>query len=334
MAFIPLFHQVENQRILIVGGGNIALRKAHYFNDKGLSVDVLSPAIGTELNDLISFNGGQWFEQAFTPEYFTEELLKQYWCIVAATDKKQVNEQLASLAKAHNIMVNVVDNTSLCDVILPSVIIQDSLVIAISNSGSSPILSRMIKQQIEQLLPAGYGKLSTFVGKHRAQVNQKICSRKVRLAFWQKLLQGDISKDLMAGKIGQAEDKLALALANPLSFNSRGEIVLLSVNVTETDLLSLRALRLIQQANVVVYQQQVSTEIIALVNKACQRIVLNNNTDLCPLLSKEYQALLIEQAELGKKVVYLTLNEGAGFNQEIQVMTSLVAERFEVRQVP
>ena len=334
MAFIPLFHQVKNQRILIVGGGNIALRKAHYFTDKGLSVDVLSPAIGAELNDLVSRNQGRWFEQDFSPDYFSEQQLSQYWCIIAATNQKCVNEQLANFSKANNIMVNVVDNTSLCDVILPSVIAQDSLVIAISNSGSSPILSRMINQQIEQLLPAGYGKLSAFVGKYRVQVNESISNRKIRLAFWHRLLQGDIAKSVMTGSIEDAEDKLAIALVDPLNFNSRGEIALLSVNVTEADLLSLRALRLIQPADVVVYHQQVSAEILSLVNKTCQRMVLNNNTDLCSLLSKENQVLLIEQAGLGKKVVYLTINEGAAFNQEAQEITSLVAECFEVRQVP
>jgi len=334
MAFIPLFHRIENQRILIVGGGNVALRKAHYFTDKGLSVDVLSPIINTELNDLVALNGGQWFEQAFNPDYFTEQQLRQYWCIVAATDQKQINEQLASLAKAHNIMVNVVDNTSLCDVILPSVIMQDSLVIAISNSGSSPILSRMLKQQIEQLLPAGYGKLSAFVGKHRIKINKIINSRQTRLAFWQRLLQGDIAKNVMTGEIEQAENQLALALSDPLSFNRRGEIALLSVNVVEADLLSLRALRLIQQADVVIYQQQVSVEIITLLNKSCQCLDVSNDLDSCALLSKASQALLIEQAEIGKNVVYLSLNEGTDFNQEAQEITKLVAERFEVRQVP
>ncbi|NQZ23021.1 MAG: siroheme synthase [Colwellia sp.] len=334
MAFIPLFHQVKNQRVLVVGGGKVALRKAHYFVDKGLTLDVLSPFINAELNRLLYDHGGQWFEQEFTENYFTAQQLTQYWCVVAATDNKQVNEQVACLAKSQGILVNVVDNTELCDVILPSLIIEDSLVIAISSSGSSPILSRIIKQQIAHLLPAGYGKLSRFVGQYRVNINHSITDRKTRLAFWRKLLQGDIANCVMSEQVEQAKEKLALALLNPLSFSQQGAISLLSAKVVAADLLTLRALRILQQADVVIYGQQVSAEILALIDKSCQQLSFIDQVESSALLNSQNQDLVIEQAALGKYVVCLTVTEGAIFEQELAVITELVAKRFAIVHVP
>ena len=334
MEFIPLFHQVKNQRVLVVGGGKVALRKAHYFVDKGLTLDVLSPFINADLNRLLCDHGGQWFEQKFTEKYFTAQQLAQYWFLVAATDNKQVNEQVACLAKSQDILVNVVDNTELCDVILPSLIVEDSLVIAISNSGSSPILSCMIKQQVAQFLPAGYGKLSRFVGQHRVNINQSISDRKTRLAFWRKLLQGDIASCVMSGQVGQAEEKLALALFNPTSFSQQGAISVLSAKVVAADLLTLRALRILQQADVVIYEQQVSAEIIALFDKSCQQLRFIDQTESSALLNNHNQNLIIEQAVLGKHVVCLTITEGSMFEKELAVITELVAKRFAIVHVP
>jgi len=334
MEFIPLFHQAKNQRVLIVGGGKVALRKAHYFVDKNLTVDVLSPVINAELNSLLTEHNGQWFEQAFTVSSFTAEQLGEYWYIIAATDNRQVNEQVAIFAKTNKVMVNVVDNTALCDVILPALIVEDSLVIAISNSGSSPILSRMIKQQVAQFLPAGYGKLSLFVGQHRVNINHSISDRKTRLAFWRKLLQGDIASSVMSGQVEQGEEKLALALLSPTSFSQQGAISLLSAKVIAADLLTLRALRILQQADMVIYGHQVSAEIIALIDKSCQQLTFIDQSESSALLNSQNQNLVIEQAVLGKHVVCLTATEGLMFEQELAVITALVAKRFAIVHVP
>jgi|GEM_PF-233101 len=333
MEFIPLFHQVKSQRILIVGGGNVALRKAHYFVDKKLTVDVLSPSINTELHHLVSEHNGQWFEQSFSEHSFVDEQLSQYWCFVAATNNKQINEQVAALAKKMGILVNVVDNTSLCDVILPSLIVEDSLVIAISNSGSSPILSRIIKQQVEHFLPAGYGKLSRFVGQHRVNINHSIRDRKTRLAFWRKLLQGDIASCVMSGQVEQAEKNLTLALSNPTSFSQQGRIILLSVKVDAADLLTLRAVRILQQADVVIYPQQINDDILSLIDKSCQRLTFIDQTESSVLLSSHNQQLIIEQAALGKYVVCLTVAKEEVFEQELAVITELTAQRFVISHV-
>jgi len=358
MQFIPLFHRCDTQRCLFVGGGKVALRKAKYFVDKGMVVDVISPAISQEFENLIIQSQGTWFKAYFSEE-LTLNITQKYWCIIAATDSTSINRQVAAFAKAQYSLINVVDDTALCDFIFPAIIERESLTIAISNAGSSPVLSRLLKKKITMLIPDSYGKLSQFIGENRNKVKAIIENKKTLVSFWEHVIQGSIAKLILAGNPQEAAQQFDKALANPEAFNCCGSVSLIGIGSGSTDLLTIRALRLIQQANIVIYDDEVSKEVMQLISddvtliKACSidvsvdfgtdtapnistALSLDRNIDKNvvqqPSLQSTLNQLLLEHAKQGKHSVRLKSGDSFTFDHTDEDLSCFTHENisFEI----
>ncbi|MEW5008646.1 MAG: siroheme synthase CysG [Cycloclasticus sp.] len=330
MKYYPLFFKLENKRCLIVGGGAIALRRAKSLIAAGAIIDVLASTICQPLTELLAGTEGRLSAAAFSVDLLSE----RYALIIAATDQPRVNQAVTDYAQQHAIPLNRVDEPSQCDFIFPSVIDRSPLTIAVSNSGSSPVLSKLLKRQIEHFVPKAYGELSSLVGAHREQVKQRLPVIEQRSGFWQKVLQGNIAEAFISGKTQQAKQLLGEAVANPEQFMQQGEVYLIGAGPGDAELLTLKAFRLLQSAQVVLHDRLVSPEVMALVNKSAELVYVGKRRDQHSVPQGGINQLLIDYAKLGKRVVRLKGGDPFIFGRGGEEIETLVEEGVAFQVIP
>lgn len=301
MKYYPLLFQLKARHCLVVGGGKVALRRTRALVASEAVVDVIAIDVSPTLRELVLSAGGRVMAAAFSDSLVDRD----YFCVIAATDSSAVNQQVSDYASAHDIPVNRADDRSLCDFIFPAVIDREPITISISNSGGSPVLSRILKAQLDRFLPDAYGELSVFVARNRSRVKALITEERARIDFWQHVLQGAIAEALIAGNEAQAEAMFAQALQSPESFMQMGEVYLVGAGPGDPDLLTLRAFRLIQQSDVVLYDRLVSDEIMALVPAQAERIYVGKQRAEHAVPQGDINHLLVEHARRGKRVARL-----------------------------
>ena len=165
MDFLPLFHKLQNRRVLVVGGGEIALRKARLLADAGATLRVVSPDVGRELCELVEHGAGELILRGYQADDLNGVSL-----VIAATDDVPLNAQISEQAQAIGIPVNVVDAPALCSVIFPAIVDRSPLIVAVSSGGDAPVRARLIRAKIETWIPATYGQLAGLAKIFRAQV--------------------------------------------------------------------------------------------------------------------------------------------------------------------
>lgn len=330
MKFYPLFFQLKNKPCLIVGGGAVALRRVRSLCSADAIVDVVASVITEELKQLVSDNHGTCYEQDFTADH----LQSHYRCVVAATDSKEVNDSVANIAQQKNIAVNVVDNPERGDFIFPSVIDRGPLTIAISNNGNSPVLSRILKQQVEQFVPKSYGELSVFVGDNRAKVKSVISDTKTRAHFWEAVLQGAVAEAIFSGKKAEAQRLLETLLADKSGQFNVGEVYLIGAGPGDPDLLTLRAFRLLQQADVVLYDRLVSDEVMALIKPDVELVYVGKRRDQHSVPQGGINQLLVDHAKQGKRVARLKGGDPFIFGRGGEEIETLFEENIPFQVVP
>ena len=301
MKFCPIFFQLKNRRCLVVGGGNVGLRRSRSLCAAGATVDVISPVCRAGLSDLLGEHGGRLIER----EYHESLMRDDYFCVVAATDDKSVNRDVAEHARARGIPANIASERHDCDFIFPAVVDRDPIMIAVSSFGGSPVLSRILRQQLTRFLPDAYGDLSRFVGEHRDEINGAIANEKTRVEFWQHVLQGAIAEAVFSGNHDQAKCLLRQALAEPERFNRQGEVYLIGAGPGDPDLLTLRAFRLLQRSDVVLYDRLVSPEVMELIPASAERIYVGKRRADHTLPQTDINQLLVEHATQGRRVTRL-----------------------------
>ncbi|MCB1668447.1 MAG: uroporphyrinogen-III C-methyltransferase [Pseudomonadales bacterium] len=300
MHSLPLFHQLRGQRCVIVGGGDIALRKLRIVAETGAEVDVVAPDIDPEIESLADEHSNiRCSRQIFAPEQLDGAVL-----VIAATNDKGLNQRVSQLCLKRQIPVNVVDSPELCSVIFPAIVDRSPLQIAITSNGKAPVLARMLRTQLESTIPAGYGKLASLAGHFREAVKDKFKSVNERRKFWEKNLQGDIAELVFSGQTEEAE----LRLRERLSASSDqlcGEVYLVGGGPGDPDLLTFRALRLMQQADIVLYDRLVSKEVLNLVRRDADRIYVGKTAGDHPVSQENINEKLVEFAKAGKRVLRL-----------------------------
>lgn len=298
MDYLPIFLRLHQQPCLVVGGGHVARRKAHLLAQAGACVHVVAPEILPELMTLATESGGAYRVASYQASDLDGKRLA-----IAATDDETLNQQVFADGEARNIPVNVVDAPELCRFIFPSIIDRSPVVIAVSSSGQSPVLARLLRTRLESLIPAAYGQLAAFVGRFRQHVQQTLPDTSVRRAFWEKQLQGRFAELVYTGRHEQAETHLQQELANKPS--SVGEVYLVGAGPGDPDLLTFRALRLMQQADVVVYDRLVSAPILELCRRDADRIYVGKARSDHAVPQEDINSLLVELAQQGKRVCRL-----------------------------
>lgn len=298
MDYLPLFHRLQQQSVLLVGGGEVALRKARLLADAGALVHVVTLELHPQLRELLEQTGGSYQLRGWQPQDCAGHVL-----IVAATENSQLNEQVAASANQLNVPVNVVDTPQLCSVIFPAIVDRSPLVVAVSSGGHAPVLARLVRAKIETVLPASYGKLAALAQKYRSAVKQRFADLQQRRVFWENTLQGPIAEQVFSGNAEQAEKMLQDSMQK--SASTQGEVYLVGAGPGDPDLLTFKALRLMQQADVVLYDRLVASEIVDMCRRDADRIYVGKAASNHSLPQEQINRRLVELAKEGKRVLRL-----------------------------
>ncbi|MDM8564478.1 siroheme synthase CysG [Candidatus Halobeggiatoa sp. HSG11] len=328
MNFLPIFLNIRNQPGLVVGGGIIAARKIELLLRAQAIVTVIAPQLTEELTEWA--NEGRIIHQA---DNFELTDLHQYRVVIAATNDKATNEQVSTLAQEQGIPVNVVDQPHLCTFIMPSIIDRSPVQIAVSTGGASPVLARLLRTRLESVIPANYGKLAEFVASFRDKVKQHL-SFNERRRFWEKVLQGSIAESLLTGHKDAATKALENLLANSSTTSEQGEVYLVGGGPGDPDLLTFRALRLMQQADVVLYDRLVSDGVLNLVRFEAERIYVGKAPTNHVVPQYEINNLLIKLAKQGKRVLRLKGGDPFLFGRGGEEIETLMDEGIPFQVVP
>ncbi len=301
MEFLPLFFDLKNQEVLVVGGGEVALRKATLLAKAQGKITVVAHEVRQDLTDLVKQTQGQ----VIVGEY-RAELLSNKRLVIAATDDLNLNKQVSEDAKAIGLPVNVVDQPSLCTFIFPAIVDRSPIVAAISSGGSSPVLARLLRAKLETILPATYGQLAALAEKYREKVKQRFTHINDRRGFWEKILQGPVAELMFAGKSTEAEQTLQTELEDDNVLpKERGEVYLVGAGPGDPDLLTFKALRLMQQADVVLYDRLVSEPILEMCRRDADRIYVGKARSDHAVPQGEINQLLVKLAKEGRRVLRL-----------------------------
>jgi uroporphyrin-III C-methyltransferase / precorrin-2 dehydrogenase / sirohydrochlorin ferrochelatase len=300
MQALPIFFNIQNRPCVVIGGGDVATRKVNMLLKASAAITLYSPKICPELQDLVDAN-----KIKFVQANFEQNQLLGACLVIAATDDEDVNIAVSEAAKAQNIPVNVVDAPHLCTFTMGSIIDRSPVVIAISSEGNAPVLARYIRAKIETMLPATYGRIADIAGEFREAVKAKFTTTQARRIFWEGVLQGPIVERILSG-----QEALARTLLNDeinkvdLTANT-GEVFLVGGGPGDPDLLTFRALRLMQQCDVCVYDKLVSPEVMELVRRDAELIYVGKSRDQHTMPQEEINTLLARLALEGKRVLRL-----------------------------
>lgn len=328
MDFLPLFHNLKGRTVLVVGGGEIALRKARLLSEAGAVLRVVAPEVEPQLVELVKRGGGR----SVVRGYVRDDLVG---CVlaIAATDDEPLNAQVSEDAKALGMPVNVVDSPELCTVIFPAIVDRSPLMIAVSSGGDAPVLARLMRARIETWVPAVYGQLAGLAKKFRSQVKAKLPNVQQRRVFWEEVFQGDVAERALAGQQQEAERLLVekLSGAEPKSL---GEVYLVGAGPGDPDLLTFRALRLMQQADVVLYDRLVAPAILDLCRRDADRIYVGKQRAAHAVPQDQINQLLVTLAKEGKRVLRLKGGDPFIFGRGGEEIEELAANDVPFQVVP
>ncbi|HEX5337958.1 MAG TPA: siroheme synthase CysG [Gallionella sp.] len=296
MDFLPIFLDVKGKLCLVVGGGDVAHRKAAVLLDAGAQVKVVAPELAESFAGMAGI--------AHVAERFRPEHLAGVALAIAATDDSAVNRQVSEQAHALNIPVNVVDSPALCSFIMPSILDRSPLMVAFSSGGASPVLARMLRAKLEALIPQGYSRLTAFSARFRDLIKARIGDAKQRRMFWENVLDGVVAEKVLAGDERGAETLLRGMLENE-THGHAGEVYLVGAGPGDPDLLTFRALRLMQKADVVVYDNLVSKPVLDMARRDATRIYVGKKRAQHTMQQEQINELLVRLAKQGKRVLRL-----------------------------
>ena len=245
MKYFPVFLDGSKINAMVIGGGDVAARKIELLLKTTKNITIMAASVTEGVQRLINENKLTWLKHNYKAG-----LLAKITLVIAATDDTAVNEQVYYEAVAFNILANVVDQPALCTYITPAIIDRSPMIIALSSSGSAPILIRMLREQIEKILPQGYGRLADFSFKFRDHVKARIKGIRNRRTFWENTLRGSIGQALLDGKQQEAEQQLIVSLKEKIA-SPQGEIVFIQTIEGDPDNLTLNAHRALQFADAV-----------------------------------------------------------------------------------
>ncbi|EOL9020691.1 siroheme synthase CysG [Cronobacter dublinensis] len=299
MDHLPIFCQLHNRACLLVGGGDVAERKARLLLEAGATLTVNALAFAPQFE--------AWAEQGMltlAPGAFDARLLDECWLVIAATDDDEVNNAVSDAAEARRIFCNVVDAPKQASFIMPSIIDRSPLMVAVSSGGTSPVLARLLREKLEALLPQHLGKVAGYAGQLRRRVKQTFSSMSERRRFWEKFFVNDRLAQSLANDDEQAVTRITDTLLNePL--DDRGEVVLVGAGPGDPGLLTIKGLQQIQQADIVVYDRLVSDDIMNLVRRDADRVFVGKRAGFHCVPQEEINQILLREAQRGKRVVRL-----------------------------
>ncbi|MEN4770494.1 uroporphyrinogen-III C-methyltransferase [Duffyella gerundensis] len=298
MDYLPIFAELKEKPVLVVGGGDIASRKIELLRRAGAKVLIAARELCPELQALADEQQLTWLAKEFD-----EAQLDHVFLVIAATDDSALNARVFDAANQRYRLVNVVDDQPKCTFIFPSIVDRSPLVVAISSSGTAPVLARMLREKLEALLPANLGQMAEVAGSWRDRVKARFSKMSDRRRFWERAFNGLFASQMAAGNVQGAEQTLAAELESP--GQQQGEIILVGAGPGDAGLLTLRGLQVMQLADVVLYDHLVSDEVLDLVRRDADRICVGKRAGAHSVPQEETNQLLVSLALKGKRVVRL-----------------------------
>ena len=332
MDYFPIFLKLKDESCLVVGAGDIAARKIDLLSRSGAKITVIAP----EISDAVLNMQKKYPQQLqIQCKQFIEEDLCGYNLVIAATNQTDINLLVANTAQKLKIPVNVVDTPELCSFIFPAIVDRSPVIAAISSGGASPVLSRLLRAKIESLIPPAYGRLACLAEKFRTQVKQHISQPSQRRIFWERTLQGNVAELVFSGNELEAEKLLQQSMRQKNDQPPQyGEVYLVGAGPGDPDLLTFRALRLMQQADVVVYDRLVSPEILDLARRDAKKIYVGKQRNQHVLPQESINELLTRLAKSGKRVVRLKGGDPFIFGRGGEEIETLMKQGIQFQIVP
>jgi uroporphyrin-III C-methyltransferase / precorrin-2 dehydrogenase / sirohydrochlorin ferrochelatase len=327
-AYFAAFLDLRGKPAVVVGGGAVAALKAEALLRSGARVTVVAPALGARLAELTLVGAVRHSSKRFQPGDLVGAEIA-----IAATDDPAANEAVSSAARALRVAVNVADNAALSSFIMPSVLDRPPLQIAISSAGTSPVLARKLRTLIEAAVPFAFGRLSALAGRFRAASKRRYPDPEARRRFWEEVMDGPIADMALAGNEKAAADALEKELSSVAKPKS-GFVSLVGAGPGDPELLTLRALRILQQANVVLYDHLVAPALVDLARRDAERLYVGKERDNHALGQVEINALMVRFAREGKRVVRLKGGDPFVFGRGGEEIESLAAQGIAFEVVP
>ena len=325
MDYLPVFMQLHDRAVLVVGGGRVGARKVELLRRTGARITVVAPSLTDELRELAAKGELRHLETVFSPEHVIGTV-----AVVAATGLKEVNAAVSAAAREKNIPVNVVDDPAVSTFIFPAIVDRSPILIAISSGGQAPVLARRIREQMEAFLPARLGALARFMGERRKAVKQALRTA-ARRSFWERIVSGIVGARVVAGdEVAAGKDFERELRTTHLTRSAAtgslglGECYLIGAGPGDPDLLTLRALQLLQQADVILYDRLVPGAVLERARRDAERVFVGkqpgNHTT-----QERINELMVHYARLGLRVARLKGGDPFIFGrggEEIEVLAA------------
>ncbi|WP_252176719.1 siroheme synthase CysG [Endozoicomonas sp. 4G] len=328
MDYLPLFLDIRNQQCLVVGGGEVALRKVRLLYSAGAVVRVVSPLIHKDIETLLANADHQLYARTYQPEDMDDVKL-----VIAATSDGELNLKVSQHARQKNLFVNVVDDGQVGNAIMPSIVDRSPVITAFSTGGKAPVMARHMRQTLEGILPANYGNLAEMAGRFRHRVISEVKDINRRRQFWEDALQSIASEKALRGDLEGAE-RLLEQLLYDMSDEMVGEVYLIGAGPGDPELLTFKALRLMQQADVVLYDNLVSKEIVDLCRRDADLIYVGKRCSNHTFTQEEINSMMVDFAKVGKRVARLKGGDPFIFGRGGEELETLAEANIPFQIVP
>ena len=330
MHALPLFMVLRGRRALVVGGGDAAARKARLLLEADARVCVVAPEMGPALQDVITCGEVEWRARSFLATDVRGMTL-----VIAATDDEELDREVSQASRADGIPVNVVDRPAMSDFIMPAIIDRDPVTVAVSTAGTAPVLARRVRAAIEVLLPANVGRLARFAERFRGAVKAVYQDETGRRRFWQRFFDGPVAAAVLSGDERWAQERM-LAEVNQASADDleQGVVHIVGAGPGSSDLLTLRALRLLQDADVIVHDRLVGPDVLNMARRDADRIDVGKASGHHPWSQPRINALMVALARQGKTVVRLKGGDPFVFGRGGEERDALVRHGVRCEIVP
>ncbi|MEM7540283.1 MAG: siroheme synthase CysG [Pseudomonadota bacterium] len=326
MDYLPIFLDLRTTRVVVIGGGETALRKIRLLSKCGAQITCVAPQVEDSIRRLDNVE--------IRDEEYNRDALAGARLVVAATDDQDTNSSVARDARQQGLLVNVVDAPQLCDFIMPSILDRSPVVVAISSGGEAPVLARVLRAKLETLIPQAYGELAAFLGAYRDRIKATITDFGARRRFWEQAVEGSIGELIFAGDHEAAAKELDRHLSDPGSGAQIGDVALVGTGPGDPDLLTFRALRLMQRADLVIYDRLVPDSITDLCRRDARRIYAGKARSEHTLKQSEINALMIAEARKGNRVVRLKGGDPFVFGRGGEEIEGLAGSQIPFQVVP
>ena len=303
MKYLPINIQLKHKPCLVLGGGAVALRKIQMLLKAEAQVTCVALQFNAGVRELAD-KEQIVIQQADVRDYLTDERIIQSFLIISATDDRALGEYVHQRAESLGTWTNTVDEKDLCHYITPAIVDRDPVIVSISSSGEAPVLARRIREHIEKVLPANLGLLAQKAGSLRSEIKQRFTTFMDRRKFWERFFSHSISDDIVAQKQIPDDATLIETIAQD-EISEEGEVYLIGAGPGDPELLTIKALRLLQQADVVLYDQLVSPEVLELVRRDAELISVGKSAGNHSVQQDTINDLLVKHAAAGKRVCRL-----------------------------